>query len=212
MRKIVHVPIFAAVALAGGPDPGMATWLPVVEGEMASVLMEPVLYEAPSASGCFFVRIAVLNRTEGFLGVDLRDYWQLLRPVQYVGSDEAELTVIDICAPVPPELTPELEASILEDYSFNQLRGIAAGASREYYVDFNAAGRVDIEALPNEWLFLGMSGWLWLTDGIRVEQLHPDEGFVHVRLELPAAWRSVPPGSVVAYDGPYGGVAETLAP
>ena len=153
------LPVLAAICTAATPGgSALEGWLPVAGGELASVWMEPVLYEAPSVSDKFFVHLAVVNETEGFMGVDLRQYWDLIGPVQYVGTDEEELTVIDILSRVPPELTPERTAEILDDYRYGQLRGVAAGGRRDYYMDFNAAGRDAIDRLGTSYLFLALGG------------------------------------------------------
>ncbi len=165
------------------------------------------LYEA-DVSDHFFVQISVENRTDSDIGVDLRDYWGLIRPVQYVQSDEVQLFVIDISTPISPELTGEFTADVLKAWNRGELTVIPAGETLEYYADFNYGTGDDIRALETAYLFLGIAGWLTVTDGTSVEILSLVDGFYHYRVSLPAQWEQIPSGSIIAYDHALGVTVE----
>ena len=67
-------------------------------------------------------------------------------------------------------------------------------------MDFNAAGKHDSEALEEQYLFIGYSGWFTVTDGITVQVVYSEGNFTFLRSELPVLWDEVPRGSIIAYD------------
>jgi hypothetical protein len=179
----------------------------VCNGEYVTVRVESILYEA-DVSDNFFVQFHIVSTADRDIYVDFRDYWSLIRPVQYVSSAEEELLVIDICTPVAPELTGEFSAEVLGALDRGELTLVPAGESLEFYVDFNAGGREDIDSLTERYLFVGYGGWLTFTDGSVVEVIAPDGDFIHIRTDLPAMWDKVPHGSIIAYDDVLGVIVE----
>jgi hypothetical protein len=187
------------------------SWEFVCEGDLGSVWVMSTLYRAESVSDHFFIRVAVLNESDDFIAADMRPYWELVRPVQYVGTEEEDLTVIDIATQIPPDIET-VQEYLLADFEYGQLKGISPGGARSYYIDFNAGSWEDVEALQNTYLFIGVGGWIHVTDGSVVEQLSPEDGFAFVRLDMPVAWDEVPVGSLIGYDSADGVRMTTLAP
>ncbi len=172
-----------------------------------TVWFRSTLFEA-DVSDHFFVQINIENGTESDIYIDLRNYWGLIRPVQYVQSDEDQLFVIDISTPIAPELTEEFSIEVSDAADMGDLTVIPAGETLEYYADFNYGSSEDIKALETKYLFLGIAGWLTVTDGSCVEILSLSDGFKHYRLSLPALWDEIPQGSIIAYDNALGVTVE----
>jgi len=178
------------------------------ENGLCTILVGRVLYEAPDVSPNFFVRFRLVNRSDAELWVDLRDYWALVRPIQYTSSDDEVLTVISIRTPVVPTVTEEYTADAIEALTTGLFTPLPAWSGLDVYVDFNAAGRDAIDALEEQYLFIGYGGWFTVTDGMSVQVLYPDEDFIHLRTRLPVLWDKVPPGSIIAYDHTLGVTVE----
>jgi hypothetical protein len=187
--------------------PGVSREVCTAEELDVTVWFTNVLFEI-DVSDHFFVQIGIENGTESDIGVDFRDYWGLIRPVQYVQSDEDQLFVIDICTPMVPELTGEFSADVLKAWNREELVVIPAGETLDYYADFNYGSSEDIKALDTKYLFLGIAGWLAVTDGSCVEILSLDGDFAHYRLSLPVLWDEIPHGSIIAYDHALGVTVE----
>jgi hypothetical protein len=165
--------------------------------------MDETLYETPS-TGNFLMHFSIVNETDGTIYVDLRDYWQTIRPIQYAGGEMPEMTVIDITSQIPPELTDSLREELTSAADNGSLLTVGSYGQLDYYVDFNAAGRAEIDALGVPWLMVAAGGWLNVTDGDTVEQLGPEQGFVYLALPQPVSWLDVPTGSIIAFDSPQG--------
>lgn len=83
------------------------------------------------------MQISIENGTYSDIGVDFRDYWGLFLPVQFVPSEEEQLTVISILTPIPTVLAEELVVDVLRAWGRGELVVIPAGETLDYYIDFN---------------------------------------------------------------------------
>jgi hypothetical protein len=167
---------------------------------LVDVAVERALYERPGAPH-FYVHVLVSNVSGRPVGVDLRTLHEVFYPNQWSPSNELHRTVIDERRiPVPP-LDAAAEARLLADHRAGLLAVAAPGATLDYYVEFNASGRADVEKQQTgyRYVLVVMDGRLRVTDGSASLQLGPPEADADrdCAVEAPVAWRTVPAGPVV---------------
>ena len=204
-------------ALAFGPEEDPATtdrpgsYVSVVRGSEMDVVvwMQLVLYSSPE-SDHFFVRLSVENRTGSELGVDLRSYSHVVRPIQWVGSDDRSLSVINIRTPEPPVADSGFVASVIRSYAKGDLAVLPADGFLHYFVDFNAGSASDLQGLDTAYLHMALGGELTVTDGETVEVLSLPEGFRFFRMALPIEWDEMYGCRTVAGDEFSGSIAVYL--
>lgn len=146
-----------------------------------------MLYEV-EGSGFFFVHIQVRNESDREVGVDLGGDSGRIGPIQYAALDSPVMQVIDIISPVPPAATDSLASLATAAFDRGELTLIPPGGAAEYYADFNAGGRADIDALDARWLMIAYGGWLVATDGEAAEVLSPEDGFIYIPARFPVTW------------------------
>ena len=195
---------FSGIVLANpvGEEMG-GDWLPLCSQEGFTADVNGMLYTA-SVSDHFFVRIRVSGPEGSY--VDLRDYWSLLRPIQWSASDEPDLYLIDILSQMPPELTDGYVAEILAARDAGELVKMPAEGFLEYYADFNYGSWVDIRDLSEAWLHLAVGGWVTAVDGEQVVVVASEDTFTFNNIPLPALFSEVPEGAVIAVDSDLGAV------
>ncbi len=74
----------------------------------------------------------------------------VLYPNQWGGSDLDYRTVINERAMVPKKLDTQLRARLIEAFKSKRLTVLLPGKSIDYYSNFNASGRKDIQATKNQ--------------------------------------------------------------
>jgi hypothetical protein len=185
------------------PPRQAARWTRIAYGAMAEAFVEHVLYERPGAPH-FYVHVRVLNRTAGDLGAWLR-YWDVLYPNQWGASETPHRQVIDEGRMTPPPLDGALRATVLAEYRRGAMARATAHGVVDYYRDFNASSRADVEAQSRgeRYVILAMDGRIDLTDGAAVERLAlpPDDDTAReVTLDVPVTWSTIPEGATVLSD------------
>ena len=189
--KTVSIGSLLLCACAGTPrGPTDSAWAEFVRSELLEVRVERRLYQQ-SGNPHFLIRVRLTNRTDSALGVDLRDGSRVFHPNQWGGLDEPFRGIIDESYAEPQALTPELSARLIAEHQAKALVSIPAGESIEYFREFNASGRADVDAVDTPYLFVSIMGQLFVTDGVRVENLLPMEAHA-VYLRTPVAWSQVP--------------------
>jgi hypothetical protein len=178
-------------------------WTRVAHGAMAEAFVERVLYERPGAPH-FYVHVRVANRTAGDLGAWLR-YWDVLYPNQWGASETPHRQVIDEGRMTPPPLDGALRATVLAEYRRGAMARATAHGVVDYYRDFNASSRADVEAQSRgeRYVILAMDGRIDVTDGTSVERLAPpaeDDAAREVTLDVPVTWLAIPAGAIVLSD------------
>jgi len=189
--------VLAACATPSPIDPGDVAWVEFAASDRAVVQIERRLYEQ-AGNPHFLIRVRVTNRGKRALGIDLRDAWRVFYPNQWGGLEGPERGHIDEEIVEPQALTPALKKRLKADYASKALDAIPAGGSIEYYREFNASGRADIDGTDSPYLFISIKGQLLLTNGTRVENLLPAADSLYLR--LPVAWGTVPGGARVVRD------------
>jgi hypothetical protein len=104
---------------------------------------------------------------------------------------------------VPP-LDAAAQAKLLADHRAGLLTAVAAEATLDHYVEFNASGRADVEMQQRgyRYVLVVMDGRLRVTDGVAALQIGPpaDDNDRDCAVEAPVAWGVVPSGAVVVGD------------
>ena len=173
-------------------------WHLLRKGKLATVEVERTLYEKPGHPH-FFVHIRVTNDTDRILGVDLRDYWKVVYPNQWGPLSVDHRECIDEGRVDYPPLEQAARDNLLADLRGGKLTTIPAGKVVDYYREFNASGRADVEkALKDQkYLFVSLNGQQLLTDGKHVEQIPCDweqteTGNTDLIIAAPAPWKKIP--------------------
>jgi hypothetical protein len=196
---------------AAGPDAAapagdaetMGDWQTVQRGELATVLVERRLYER-SGEEHLLIHVRVENLTARLLGVELRDYWTVVYPNQWGALAGPTRTVIDERRMPARALHGRGCTSLHQALADGALAVASARGSVEYYREFNASGRADVDAQASErYVYVSLAGQSLLTDGERCENLTLDwgnEGGIadsDLLLQAPIAWGTVPADGVV---------------
>lgn len=182
----------------------VASWAPAwrshAQGALLGVSLEASLYER-AGSPHFFVRVRLENRTAAPLGVDLSERWHALYPNQWGRGDERQRTVINERIAVATPLDAAAQARLREAFRRSALALLGPSGSLEYFAEFNASGRAEVERQAGRFVLVSMRGELRATDGARVEQLAFDDRHglrtSDLVVEAPLRWGLVPPGARV---------------
>ena len=155
--------------------------------------VEKVLYEKQGHPS-FFVHIELRNQTPYEIGVDLSDKWLVLYPNQWGASDLDHRTVIDEEALVPKELNTELRGRLIEAFKANGLTVLSPGKRVDYYTNFNASGRREVDVAQGKFLLISIKGQLCFTNGTEVWDVRPISDLV---IPEPVAWKKLPADAIV---------------
>ncbi len=209
MRLIGVVSIAWFACSDGVPTPtGIAApaiktsdWTTVARGTGITVAIERALY-GRQGSPHFFVRVRMTNAGQTDVGVDLRKYHEVFYPNQWGASAIDHREVIDERRIVLPAFDAPASAAVVADLHSGALTRILAGRSLDYYEEFNASSRADVDAQSNStgWVIVTMDGQLKITDGTQAERLVPDDTTREVAIRTPIVWKTIPPGAVVIVD------------
>ncbi len=175
------------------PDP---EWHPLASGSLVQVLAAPTLYRARETVGCL-VRVKVSNTSSKRIGVDLRDYWNVIYPNQWTVSPEPRRLVVDETELSPRPLNNQERRLLRERYRREALTFIQPHGAGEYLREFNGTCPTSPDLRRGRYVIMSMSGRLWVTDGEQVEEvtllgLPPERR--DVVMALPLAWADLPGG------------------
>src|SRR5262249_19999668 len=148
----------------------------------------------------FYVRVRVSNVAGRPIGVDLRALHEVFYPNQWgVASGPHRVDVNERRLPVPP-LDAAAQAKLLADHRVGLLTTVAAGVTLDYYAEFNASGRADVEKQQPgyRYVLVVMDGRLRVTDGSTAVQIGPPAADQDrdCAVDAPVVWRVVPAGAV----------------
>jgi hypothetical protein len=177
-------------------------WVPVAHGRMADAFVERVLYEKPGALH-FYVHVRVARHAGANLGVALGDYFGVLYPNQWGASPTPNRQVVDEERMTQPPLDDGTRARLLADFQLDAMALVAGGGSLDYYRDFNASSRADVERQSRgyPYVIVAMDGRLDVTDGVEAERIVvSDDTMREVALDVPVEWRVIPAGAIVLSD------------
>ncbi len=187
-------------------------WYPVAEDEQVAVRVERRLYQQAGHSH-FLVRVRVDSRSDRPLGVDLRDYWAVIYPNQWGALREDHRSVIDEMRAYPKLLDAARCADLRRAFAAGDLTALPPGGAIEYYREFNASGRADVDAQATDpYLFVSLAGQTLVTDGAACDDLPAGEpGGSDLIIAAPVPWGEVPAGSRVIDESRSHPVARSAA-
>jgi hypothetical protein len=181
------------------PIPG-DSWVEIAASPPVAVSAERALYERPGAPH-FFVHVRVRNGGAGPIGVDLRKYFEVFYPNQWGAAHIDHRQIIDERRVVLPAFDAAAKQATIADYRAGAFATIAQGDRLDYYVEFNASGRPEVDAqatLP--WLIVAMDGQLRFSDGTIAGRLEIREAARELAIPAPIAWKTVPDHARVIAD------------
>jgi hypothetical protein len=181
------------------PAPSPDEWVAIIRGAPIAVSVERALYELPGAPH-FFVHVRVSAGPGA--RVDLRKYHQAFYPNQWGPSDETHRSVIDEMRQTFAPLDDAARARLVADAR----AGLLAAAPLDYYVEFNASARADVDAQArgHRYVLVVMDGELLVSDGVSATQVLPpqDDTAREITVPAPVAWHTVPDGARIVRDAP----------
>ncbi len=166
-------------------------WVNVID--KVTVRIETVLYEKKDHPN-FFIHVELRNQASYEIGVDLSDKWVVLYPNQWGGSDLDHRAVINERTMAPKELDNQLRARLIEEFKLKKLSVIPPGKSIDYYTNFNASGRKDIQAVKENFVLISIKGQLCFTDGSEVWDERPSRDLA---IEKPVKWKTIPQNTII---------------
>ena len=168
-----------------------SNWVDVTD--KVAVRIETVLYEKNDHPN-FFVHVELRNQTPYEIGVDLSNKWMVLYPNQWGVSDQDYRTVINERAMAPKELDTQLRAHLIEAFKSTRLTVLPPGKSIDYFTNFNASGRKEIQAAQGKFILISIKGQLCFSDGSEVWDKQPTRDLA---IEKPVTWKTVPEDAIV---------------
>ena len=189
------------------PSSGVAVdrnrWAVVGQSHGAAAYVERTLYEKLGEPH-FFVHVRVVNLTDAPIGIDLGRYSEVFYANQWGPSTAPHRGAVDeIRGPMPP-LDDVARAKLTRSFQLDGLAVAPAHGSVDYYRDFNASTRADVEAQTRgfRYVLLVMDGGLDVTDGTGVDRILPpaDDAAREVAIDMPVPWKEIPPRARVLAD------------
>jgi hypothetical protein len=168
-----------------------SNWINVID--KVTVRIESTLYEKKGHPN-FFIHVELRNQTPYEIGVDLSDKWIVLYPNQWGGSDLDYRTVINERVMVPKELNAQFQARLIQAFKSKELTLLPAGKSLDYYTNFNASGRSEVQAAKGKFILISIKGQLCFTDGSEVWDKQPSRDLA---IKKPVTWKTIPENAIV---------------
>ena len=164
---------------------------------LVEVMVERALFER-SDQAHFFLHFWVRNLRDKPVSVDLRDKWRLLHPNQWGFSETSYRQTIDESRMSKALFDDKARQDLMAALQREELQPLAPGGALEFFVEFNASSRRDLEAQAAAYPFLivSLDGELLATDGRHVEWHSLLENFdtknTDLVLPAPVLWRTLP--------------------
>lgn len=164
-----------------------------------SVTAEKALFET-AKSKHFFIHYRIKNLSENNIGVYTDAYFGLFYPNQWGIETKAERGIVDERRIIPMALNDSIINFIETKYKNGQLTLIQPDSTYDYYRDFNASKKKDVQLKSGEFMFVSMDGQLLITNGSRIEHAHFDDRFFQtssIFLPYPLIWKTIPTNSII---------------
>jgi hypothetical protein len=175
--------------------------MPFGRNALVDVTVACALFERPLAPH-FYARVRVANVAGRPVGIDLRGPFDVFYPNQWGTSSAPYRADVNERVLSPAPLDPAAQRRLLADHRAGSLTTVPTGEALDYYVEFNAGGRAEVEGAEREglpYVLLIMDGRLLVTDGSIALQMTAPGGFGErdCAMAAPVVWRVVPAGAVV---------------
>ena len=186
----------AFLIVLGFVMPAEATWHDrrlVVEGKLAAVYVEPVLYRRPDRPDAFFVSIWYLNTSRVPVAIDDQGPTLGIHPNQWSATDARR--TVDERTLVPGKLDAAASDQLRRRMKTHGLSSIPPGGSQQSYVPFSGPGWREIDRASGRHVVMSFDGQAFVTDGTKVESLTAKAGgstAADLVLSLPIAWHDLP--------------------
>ncbi len=153
----------------------------VLKGDLAIVEMELKLYRLEGKDE-FFLCFRVFNTSDKVIGVDLRNYWNVIYPNKWgIRQNEHDLDEKRLLFEEP---TAQEKAELIKQFDSGYLVIIQPRETEKYFRDFNGAGFSELEKTKTRGDFVKilLDGQLRVTDGKKVEALHFADQIKEIKL------------------------------
>ena len=179
-------------------------WVSVARGSLVEVAVERALYEE-AGHPHFFVHVRVQNLGGAPIGVDLRKYHGVFFPNQWGASSAPHRGAVDERRFLPEgPLDAAGQAEIVAAHRAGLLTNVSAHGFIEYYEEFNASGRSDVDAQSAgaKYVLVVIDGHMRATDGRVAERLDAplEDAPREIAVSAPVRWARIPPGALVIRD------------
>ncbi len=184
----------------GGDTHGDVGFFEVSRGTLATVEVERALFTV-AGSARFFIHVRLTNTSNAPIGLSFEDYGHVVYPNQWGAHDSDHRDTIDEGrATFPPRGGPSDDA-LRASFRAGKTTKVEPKTSVDYYRDFNASTRSDVDAANAKHIIVSLGGELLVTDGTRVEGLEPKApGEADFAVSSPVAWQAAPQGARVLQD------------
>ena len=181
-----------------GSEAADAQWQPLTTGKLMAAAIERALF-AREQSSRFFIHVRITNLSQRAAGVDLSDSWEIVYPNQWGVYQRDHREEIDEERRAHEPLSEPRKMQLIADYHANKLTMMAPGQTMDYYREFNASGRTDVDQSQGRYVILSLDGRILVTDGKDAEALDctgtpSDAACGDVVIPFPVAWKTIPPG------------------
>ena len=195
-----EIPVYASRA---------ETWHEVFQGRLANVDVERKLYERRQDEDCF-IAVRVTNVTNRSVGVDLRNFWNVIYPNSWGFSKTPGPEIVDERRIIRGPTSAEDKKKLMLAYLDKRLTTIMPNRSITYFRGFTIGHNIrkEIDSAGNQYLIIGLDGALQMTDGQTIEEMMfpaNDEGAGSARwvaIQLPATWQTISHNSMVVESHP----------
>ncbi len=190
--------VLLASCVHARPPLAPAGWTTVARAAEIEVAVERALYERP-ASPHFFIHVRITNHRATDIGVDLRRYFEVFYPNQWGASQLDHRDVIDEERKVLSTFDDAAETRRSREHGLTAVR---RGESVDYYSEFNASnrGEVDLQAASAKFVIVAIDGQLAVADEGHAQRLTPNDAMREVPVPAPVAWKTIPTGAKILTD------------
>jgi hypothetical protein len=184
-------------------DVSSPSFLEVTRTRLVRAEVARTLHEHPGEAS-FYVRVRLTNVSPGPIGIELGDPWAVIYPNQWGGSTTPERGVIDEEHLIVKPLTAAQQTELRRRFAAGSLPRIEPGGSLEYYRNFNASARQQLDTERTPYVIVALDGQVVATDGSVVEQTALDSSgtaapavATELSLTTPLQWAPIPADALV---------------
>ena len=190
MKTIVGL-LLAASCLC--PARAAEDWAQAVEGSRVSLQVEKALFELKGNPN-FFIHVRLVNHGKLTMGIDLRNKGLVACPYRWSASDVDHRAETDKFTMGRKLFDKATIIGLKGAYWNKELTLVPPKKSTDYYADFNAGGRKEIDAMKADFILVSIKGQMQMTDGQTISSVDAN---YELALNTPVRWETVPRGATV---------------